>query len=71
MNIFIFFGITFACGFFENFISNANPLPYEAIFNFGDSVSDTGNAAFDYPEIWVLMVQRTLNMHRDACQMDA
>jgi hypothetical protein len=49
MKIFILFGITFACGLFGNFISNANPLPYEAIFNFGDSVSDTGNAAFDYP----------------------
>jgi len=48
MKIFIFFGITFACGFFGNFISNANPLPYEAIFNFGDSTSDTGNAAIDH-----------------------
>ncbi|AES71072.2 GDSL esterase/lipase At5g45910 [Medicago truncatula] len=48
MKISILFGITFACGFFGNFISNANPLPYEAIFNFGDSTSDTGNAAFDH-----------------------
>jgi len=49
MKIFIFFSITFACGFFGNFISNTNPLPYEVIFNFGDSLSDTGNVAFDYP----------------------
>lgn len=45
MNIFILFSITFACGFLK-IVSNANPLPYEAIFNFGDSTSDTGNAAF-------------------------
>ncbi|KAG4996416.1 hypothetical protein JHK82_027222 [Glycine max] len=45
MNIFIIFSITFACGVFGNVNSNVNPLPYEAIFNFGDSISDTGNAA--------------------------
>ncbi|RDX98470.1 hypothetical protein CR513_18596, partial [Mucuna pruriens] len=45
MKMFILFSITFACGFIENVVSNANPLPYEAIFNFGDSISDTGNAA--------------------------
>lgn len=32
------------CGFLGNVVSNANPLPYEAIYNFGDSISDTGNA---------------------------
>ncbi|KAG4982369.1 hypothetical protein JHK87_027118 [Glycine soja] len=45
MKIFIIFSITFACGVFGNVNSNVNPLPYEAIFNFGDSISDTGNAA--------------------------
>ncbi|KAI5408441.1 hypothetical protein KIW84_054321 [Lathyrus oleraceus] len=49
MNILYLFSITIACGIFGNIISNANPLPYEAIFNFGDSTSDTGNAAFDHP----------------------
>jgi len=51
MNIFIVFGITFTYVFFFflNFVSNVNTLPYEAIFNFGDSISDTGNVAFDYP----------------------
>jgi len=56
--IFIIFAITFTCGFFGNVVSisngneifvrdetYANSLPYEAIFNFGDSISDTGNAA--------------------------
>ncbi|XP_061362052.1 GDSL esterase/lipase At5g45910-like [Gastrolobium bilobum] len=42
MKIFILFSITLACGIL---VSNANSLPYEAIFNFGDSISDTGNAA--------------------------
>ncbi|GAU17305.1 hypothetical protein TSUD_110210 [Trifolium subterraneum] len=51
MNIFILFGITFACCFFESVISNANPLSYEAIFNFGDSISDTGNAEAVYPPL--------------------
>jgi len=45
MKIFILFSITFAFGFLK-IVSNAYPLPYEAIFNFGDSTSDTGNAAF-------------------------
>ncbi|WJX74477.1 acetylajmaline esterase [Trifolium repens] len=51
MKIFILFGIAFVCGFFENVISNANPLSYEAIFNFGDSISDTGNAEASYPPL--------------------
>ncbi|KAJ1440781.1 SGNH hydrolase superfamily [Sesbania bispinosa] len=48
MKIFIFFSITLTCVFFGNG-SNANPLPYEAIFNFGDSISDTGNADKTHP----------------------
>jgi hypothetical protein len=44
MKIIILFCITFTCGFLGNVVSNDNPLPYEAIFNFGDSISDTGNA---------------------------
>jgi hypothetical protein len=48
MKICILFSITFAF-LFGNYVSNANPLPYKAIFNFGDSISDTGNAAFDHP----------------------
>jgi phospholipase/lecithinase/hemolysin len=51
MKIFILFGIIFACGFFENVFSNANPLSYEAIFIFGDSISDTGNAEASYPPL--------------------
>ncbi|XP_020207573.1 GDSL esterase/lipase At5g45910 [Cajanus cajan] len=45
MKICILFSLTFAYGFLGNGFSNANPLPYDAIFNFGDSISDTGNAA--------------------------
>ncbi|KAJ1384397.1 SGNH hydrolase superfamily [Sesbania bispinosa] len=48
MKIFIFFSITLTCVFFGN-VSNANPLPYEAIFNFGDSISDTGDADKTHP----------------------
>ncbi|WJX87966.1 acetylajmaline esterase [Trifolium repens] len=44
MKIIILFCITLTCGFLGNVVSNDNPLPYEAIFNFGDSISDTGNA---------------------------
>nr|KYP31031.1 GDSL esterase/lipase At5g45910 family [Cajanus cajan] len=51
MKIVIIFCITFTCGFLGNVISNANPLPYEAIFNFGDSISDTRNAATCYPSM--------------------
>lgn len=47
MKIFILFCIAFMCGFLGNVVSNANPLPYEAIYNFGDSISDTGNAEKD------------------------
>ncbi|XP_058783867.1 GDSL esterase/lipase At5g45910-like [Vicia villosa] len=49
MKTVILFSITITCVCFRSFISNANPLPYEAIFNFGDSTSDTGNSAFDHP----------------------
>ncbi|KAJ1401788.1 SGNH hydrolase superfamily [Sesbania bispinosa] len=49
MKIFIVFSITFTCAFLGNFVSNANPFPYEAIFNFGDSISDTGNADKTHP----------------------
>ncbi|KEH17248.1 putative sinapine esterase [Medicago truncatula] len=45
MNVSTLFLITFTCGFLQNVVSNANPLSYEAFFNFGDSISDTGNAA--------------------------
>ena len=51
MKIFILFSITFAYGFLGNVVSNANPHPYEAIFNFGDSISDTGNAATYHPKM--------------------
>jgi len=44
MNVFTIFFITFTCGFLQNVVSNA----YEAFFNFGDSISDTGNAACVY-----------------------
>jgi len=46
MNILILFGVTFVYSFFG--VSNSNHLPYEAIFNFGDSISDTGNQASFY-----------------------
>ncbi|RDX82855.1 GDSL esterase/lipase [Mucuna pruriens] len=49
MKICILFSISFACAFFENVISNVNPLPYEVIFSFGDSISDTGNAVTYHP----------------------
>ncbi|RDX68049.1 GDSL esterase/lipase, partial [Mucuna pruriens] len=49
MKIFILFIITFVSGFLENVVSNANSLPYEVIFNFGDSISDSGNVATHYP----------------------
>ncbi|RZB86184.1 Type IV inositol polyphosphate 5-phosphatase 7 [Glycine soja] len=42
MKIFIIFSVTFACGVFGNVICQSSP--YEAIFNFGDFISDTGNA---------------------------
>lgn len=48
MNIFILFIITFTCVFLENVISNAKPLSYKAFFNFGNSISDTGNVATTY-----------------------
>ncbi|KAL2951399.1 hypothetical protein AAZX31_19G047600 [Glycine max] len=51
MKIFILFSIAFAYGFLGNVVSNANPHPYEAIFNFGDSISDTGNAATYHPKM--------------------
>ncbi|XP_058783858.1 GDSL esterase/lipase At5g45910-like [Vicia villosa] len=51
MKILFVFSITIACGVFGNIISNANPLPYQAIFNFGDSTSDTGNSAFDHAQM--------------------
>jgi len=35
--------ISFTFGFPENVISNPTPRPFDAIFNFGDSLSDTGN----------------------------
>jgi hypothetical protein len=49
MNILYLFSITIVYGIFGNIVSNANHLPYKAIFNFGDSTSDIGNAAFDHP----------------------
>lgn len=45
--VIIFFSVTLTCGVIGFIISKANPhSPYEAIFNFGDSISDTGNAQF-------------------------
>ncbi|CAJ1975199.1 unnamed protein product [Sphenostylis stenocarpa] len=49
LKISILFSIIFAFGFLRNVVSHNNSLPYEAIFNFGDSISDTGNAAFHEP----------------------
>lgn len=49
MKIFIIFSVTFTCGFLGNVISNADPLPYEAIFNFGNSISNTRNAVTYHP----------------------
>lgn len=46
MNILILFWVTFVYSFLG--VSNSNHLPYEAIFNFGDSISDTGNQASFY-----------------------
>uniref|UniRef100_A0A0D9UAY7 Sinapine esterase n=2 Tax=Medicago truncatula TaxID=3880 RepID=A0A0D9UAY7_MEDTR len=46
MNILILFWVTFVYSFFG--VSNSNHLPYDAIFNFGDSISYTGNQASFY-----------------------
>ncbi|CAL5186926.1 unnamed protein product [Lathyrus oleraceus] len=46
MKFLILFSLTFI---FRNVLSNVNPLPYEAIFNFGDSISDTRNEATLHP----------------------
>lgn len=44
MKIYILLVITsFIFGFLENVVSNPIPHPYDRIFNFGDSLSDTGN----------------------------
>jgi phospholipase/lecithinase/hemolysin len=49
MKFLILFGVTFAYSFVRNAASNVNSLPYESIFNFGDSISDTGNEASLHP----------------------
>ncbi|XP_058739052.1 GDSL esterase/lipase At5g45910-like [Vicia villosa] len=49
MNIFILFSITLTCIFLQNVVLDANSISYEAFFNFGDSISDTGNAATTFP----------------------
>ncbi|WJX87629.1 acetylajmaline esterase [Trifolium repens] len=51
MKIIILFCITLTCGFLGNVVSNDNSLPYEAIFNFCDSISDTGNALKSFGSI--------------------
>lgn len=44
MKIYIFLAITsLTFGFHEKVVSSPSPGPYNAIFNFGDSLSDTGN----------------------------
>ncbi|XP_027942192.1 GDSL esterase/lipase At5g45910-like [Vigna unguiculata] len=49
MKITILFTIIFTFGFLRNVLSRDTPLPFEAIFNFGDSISDTGNSASHDP----------------------
>ncbi|RDX68415.1 GDSL esterase/lipase [Mucuna pruriens] len=56
MKIYILLVITYVTfGFFEKVVSNPSRSPYEAIFNFGDSLSDTGNflasGAISFPVI--------------------
>ncbi|KAK2375545.1 GDSL esterase/lipase [Trifolium repens] len=49
MKFLILFSVTFAYSFVGNAASNVNSFPYESIFNFGDSISDTGNEASLHP----------------------
>ncbi|KAK2449668.1 GDSL esterase/lipase [Trifolium repens] len=49
MKFLILFSVIFAYSFVGNAVSNVNYLPYESIFNFGDSLSDTGNEATLHP----------------------
>ncbi|XP_004516452.1 GDSL esterase/lipase At5g45910-like [Cicer arietinum] len=44
MKIFNLFSIILTFCFLGNVVSSVDSLPYETIFNFGDSISDTGNA---------------------------
>lgn len=58
----------FTFGFLENVAaSNLSPHPYEAIFNFGDSLSDTGNflasGALAFPVIGKLPYGETFFKH--------
>jgi phospholipase/lecithinase/hemolysin len=49
MKFLILFSVIFAYSFAGNAVTNVNYLPYESIFNFGDSLSDTGNEATLHP----------------------
>jgi len=49
MKSLILFSFIFACSFLRNVVSENNNFPYQAIINFGDSLSDTGNAVFHRP----------------------
>ncbi|KAJ1402139.1 SGNH hydrolase superfamily [Sesbania bispinosa] len=69
MKVYILFIIitSFAFGFLEKVDSKASPHPFEAIFNFGDSLSDTGNflasGAILFPVIGKLPYGETFFKH--------
>ncbi|KAK7246383.1 hypothetical protein RIF29_41251 [Crotalaria pallida] len=68
MKIYILLIITsFAFGFLDKVVSNPSPHPFEAIFNFGDSLSDTGNflasGAISFPVIGKLPYGETFFRH--------
>ncbi|XP_068482577.1 GDSL esterase/lipase At5g45910-like [Phaseolus vulgaris] len=49
MKSLILFSLIFACSFLRNVDSYNNLFPYQAFINFGDSISDTGNAVTHKP----------------------
>lgn len=59
--------ISFTFGFLKEVVSNPTPRPFEAIFNFGDSLSDTGNflasGAILFPVIGKLPYGETFFQH--------
>ncbi|XP_027338703.1 GDSL esterase/lipase At5g45910-like [Abrus precatorius] len=65
--IYILLIISFTFDFLEKVVSNPNPHTYEAIFNFGDSLSDTGNflasGAISFPVIGKLPYGETFFRH--------
>jgi len=49
MKSLILFSIVFVCSFLRNVVAYNNLFPYQAVINFGDSISDTGNSVTNEP----------------------